>query len=451
MAERSVSFTFLAKDQFGDVLRRLSAEMDRVKKSVQGVNAETDRTANVATRARSALGGLGGGGRSLGSLADRAVDRGFASVGRTLGGAAAAYFGVQGARHVLAETATAEQARNKVLSAIREQGDALRFAETIDATIAEQRALGRSVDEVTTALKSQVQTMGLNAQSLATFKEGAKLASAAFEPLESSLASVNKLTESFPALAGKPARAAQLLFSAQSRSPDYAGLVSSLPQIAQFSSAAGLSAERSIALFAALAGEAKSPGAAAGVQVDILRTLSSPGTKKQTDLLRRLKIEPTPEGLAEAGLEKQLERLAHIARRNPAVLSAVGIGETSQRVLRTLDSEDIAKIQGFERALAGDARSQTIETQMARVNASLATDIAEAKQAGNDLATMVGESLIPTLRDLVVVMRDASRAKTDADLAGAGLRPGMSLAEILVTASNNANRQPRDRGERPAR
>lgn len=383
---RSVGFTFYAKDLFDPVARKVAASMDRIRNSVDNVGQAADRSNKAGARFRG----------------DWTT---FATNAKRL---AATYLSAQTVRHVLAETASAETALLKVMSAIRDPADQLAYQSKIESIIKANRALGYSLDDVSESLSLQVQNMGATDKAFAAFAAGSKLATAAFQPLGPSVDAINALIEAYPKLAAQPERAAQLLFTTRQLSKDYGGLIQSLPQVTQLSARAGLSPERQMALFSVLANEAKSPGQAGSAMFELIRTLSVKGSPKQDALLRRLKIDATPAGLAEAGLEKQLQRLSLVARNRPDLMSHLGISDTAQKVLLTLDQADIEKIGKLEAAIREDMGKDTLGTAFERVQQSLSKDFAALSASMESLAGVIGKELAPSVRTIANKLTTAS-------------------------------------------
>lgn len=400
---RSIGFTFYAKDNFDPVARRVAASMDRVRSSLDSVSSAAKRSNKVTTT----------------------VNRDWSSFANNAKRLAATYLGAQTIRHVLSETASAETALLRVMSAIRDPADQVAYHSKIETIIKANRALGFSLDEVSESLTLQIQNMGASEKALASFSAGSRLATAAFQPLGASVDAVNSLADAYPDLAKNPDRGAQILFTTRQLTKDYGGLVSTLPQVSQLSARAGLTPERQMALFATLANESKTSGAAGSAMYEIIRTLSVKGNPKQDALLRRLKIDASPKGLAEAGLEKQLQRLSLVAQKSPALMSDLGISDSAQKVLLTLDNADIGKIEKLESAIRSDMEKNTIGPAFDRVTKSMTGSFNDLKKSLDSLSGIIGSELAPSVKKIAGVVGGVT-AGLESPTAKAALHAFMS-------------------------
>ena len=379
---RSVGFTFYAKDMFDPVARKVAASMDRIRNSLDAVEKSAGRQQRTGEKLK-------------GDWA------GFAVNAKRL---AATYVSAQTVRHVLSETATAETALLKVMSAIRDPADQAAYSSKIQSVIEANRKLGFSLDEVAESLTIQIQNMGASSRAFATFSAGSKLATAAFLPLASTVDAVTTLTEAYPQLAGKAGRAAQILFSTRQLTKDFGGLVQTLPQVTQLSERAGLTPERQMALFSVLANEAKSPGQAGSAMQEIVKTLADLGTPAFRSQLAKNKVRGFPSDLATAGLEKQLSFFAAVAQQKPQALSSIGISGPASTLLRTLTKEDIGKIASIEQAITSDAGKNTMGAAFDRVQSSLSKDFSALGASLGKLEQVMGSELTPAVNKLSSIL-----------------------------------------------
>lgn len=432
MADRSVTFTFYAKDQFGDVLRRLSSEMERVKKGAKGVNDEIGRTSRVAGQARHSLASGGG----------------FAAFGGNLRRVAGAYLGVQAVRGSLTAAATQEQAVNNVLSTIRSATERAENLEGIKEAIRANVALGHSLDDVSRSLADQFDATGTSAASIDKFTESAKLATLTSQSLGSSVEAVNKFVEAFPELEKDRARATSILFSTfQEDAKSFPSLLANLPELGRRGASAGLSPERTLALFSTLEAEAESPEAAISASKAILRFLTTKGPKNRAKIAAGLKIDTTPEGLAEAGLEKQLMRLARVARLSPPVLKQLGLQGT-ESILSGLTNKEIQTGMGLEFRMVEDRESKAFASASARVGDSLARDLAGFTASTHEAAETLGELLEPAARAAADALNGIAEGRGRANANNMFSR---YLIAPPIDALGGIVRGSRDRGERRER
>jgi TP901 family phage tail tape measure protein len=389
---RSVGFTFYARDQFDGVARRVSASMDRIRQSLAGV----ERAGAGANRAAAATAG------------------GLAVLARRAGTLAGAYLGARGVVASIRAAATEQQALNRVLATIRSPVDRAQNTEAITQAIKANVALGHSYEDVSAALANHFDAVGVSAASLTKFAEAAKLATVTNQSLGDSVEAVNKFAEAFPELAQDRARATALLFSTfQEDAQSFPALLSNLPAISRRGAAAGLTPERTLALFSTLEAETGSPEAAASASASILRFLTTRGPKQRAAIARQLHFDTTPQGLAEAGLGKQLERLAKIARENPPVLKALGLGG-SEAILAGLTREEIGSMGGLEFRAFEDRMSGALATASARVEESVARDMASFSAASNEAAVALGELLTPAVRAAAGALRGLAEGRGQA-------------------------------------
>lgn len=400
---RTIGFTFLAKDLFERVSARMADSVQKVRAGLTATAEAARDTSREMERVSTSLGRTDVAAKS-GSRGVNLAERAWQQLGRRVVATAAAVVSVRTFQHMLSEASTVEDAVNKVMSVIRAPGQEAAYAAKIRAVIRENQRLGLSVATLGDALTQQVTDLGTGTDSFDAFAGAVKLSVAAFQPLEESVKAVNKLTDTFPSLRGKGKDVAQLLFSGRQMTSDFPGLVAALPNIAPLSATAGISAERMIALFAVLENKTKSAAAASSIEVDLLRALGTSGTKKQQKLLTDMSI-LDKQGKPVGTLPTQLARLRFVAQKNPAAAAAVGLSEPTQRALLNMSDEDIRRIGAIEATLRSDAAKGTIDQSFARVQDSLGAEFAKTEQALNELASVIGKDLAPSVRTIAEVLR----------------------------------------------
>lgn len=458
---RSIGFTFYANDdrfvliarRMADSLAQIKTESEKAGKSLDGMNRVLDQTEKKTTRATGRRGGPAG--AAADPMGSRFRDWA-AGLGRRAFGAAAAYASVQTLRSMLNEASTVEDAVNKVMSLIRDPADQAAYQAKIVGIIRDNQRLGLSVATLGDTLSEQVATLGTGKDSFEAYSAAVKLSIAAFQPLDSAVASVNKLVDAFPALRGNGALAAQMLFSARQLTNDYPGLLAGLPQVAPLASTAGMSPAKMLALFTVLADETKSAGAASTVEADLLRTLGTKGTPKQTALLKQMSV-LTAAGAPNGSFETQLARLRFVAQRNPQAASAIGLSEPTQKALLTMSDEDIKRVARAEGMIRVDASRGTIDQSFNRVQASTTAEMAKTTQALAELSSVIGKDLAPSVRTIAETLRtwNLGQGQRVDDLLG--LKPGASTADVIAAIGAFGRRGPAsgasglDSGANPAK
>lgn len=448
---RSIGFTFYAKDMFERVSARMVQSLEKVKVGVEAVSRASMKTTSEALKTDAAL-------RRMDTTAKQSkgaseLEERWQRLGRRVAATAAGIASVATVQHMVRQAATVEDAVNQVMSLVRDPADQDAYAEKITSIIRENQRLGISVESLGTTLSEQVATLGFSEESFEAYRAAVKLSVAAFQPLESSVAAVNKLVDAFPGLKG--ANAAQLLFTTRQMTNDYGGLVAGLPNISPIASTAGVSPAKMLALFTVLADETKSAAAATNIESELLRTLGAKGSPKQNALLKLMAIDNSPAGLEAAGLPTQLARLRLVGQRNPAALSAVGLSEATQKALLTMSDADIQRIAKAEAAIRGDAAKGTIDQSFQRVQESTTAELAKTQQALNELSSVIGKELTPSVRTIAEVLRSANlNHGSDIDRA-LGIQPGekVDLGEILrrTVKLNNQGAGGLDPGARPGK
>lgn len=426
---RTIGFTFLAKDMFERVSARMAESVQKVKVGLASTATAARDTSREMERVYTALGRTEVAAKSGSRGIDRA-EQAWQRLGRRVAATAIAAVSVGTFKHMLSEAATVEDAVNKVMSVIRAPGQEAAYVAKITSVIRENQRLGLSVATLGDALTDQVNTLGTGKESFDAFAGAVKLSVAAFQPLEESVKAVNKMADAFPQLRGKGKGIAQMLFTSRQLTNDYPGLVAGLPNVAPIAAKAGLSPEKMLALFTVLADETKSAAAASTVESDLLRTLGTKGTKKQTALLTDMSI-LDKQGKPIGSFETQLARLRFVTQRNPAAASAVGLSEATQKALLTMSDADIRRIAEAERTIRGDAAKGTIDQSFARVQESTNGELAKTQQALNELSSVIGKELAPNVRVIAERLRSWNLDRgADVD-AALGIRPGASMAEVL--------------------
>ena len=439
MAEgRSIGFTFYARDQFDAVARRVSGSMDRIRDSMDRVGQASGRVNARANRAN----------------ADWAK---FAVNAKRL---AATYFGAQTVRHILSETASAETALLKVMSAIRDPADQKLYGAKIDAIIRANRALGHSADEVAESLALQFRNLGVSEQSLAAYTEAARFATATFEPLGSVVAGVAKIIEQFPQTAADPRRITSAFFTTRSQTGDFGGLLSTLPQVSPFAAKAGLSFEKQMAMFVAMENKLKTPGMTGAAQEQLLRFLMEPGSRDQTRLAKLHKIIRTPEGFREAGIEAQLQRLGKLYRYSPGEFGQLGLGGQAAKFVSTMTQADINRMGEIESMIRDDFEQDTLGAQFAKVQETLSASMQSATSAMKDLGVVIGTELAPGVKTIAsAVGWLAGNSKTKSVVRHlfrpeGDLKPGEydTIGSAVIPRRRRVRPEPeRDPGARPER
>lgn len=408
-AGRSIGYTFLARDQFDGVARKVSMSMDRIRGSMDRVDASAKRVSRTTT--------------AQGNI--------FAGVGRRLAGVAAGIASARTFRHVLQETATVEDAINKVMSLIRDPADQAKYGAKVEEIIRQNQRLGRSAAEVGEALFLQISQMGTSEQAFANFDAGVKLAIGGFAGLEASITGINKTLENFPELAGNAELAANMINAAQrSGSTDVGQLSMALPRVLGIAAGQGVSADETIASVAILSKKLESTSGAATAVKGMILALTQP-EKGARDLLGRVGITATPQEMERVGLAAQLRKLNAVLEKRPDLAKRL-IPNTEGLAGVAALTEDT--IQMIER-VAAEAREDYetglgLQQSFERVQASTSTEMAKSREAMNELSVEIGRNLSPHVRSIAEYLRDANLPNDNLD-ARAGITPGMTTSEIF--------------------
>lgn len=415
---RSIGFTFYAKDNFDPVAKRVAESMDKVEKSVKKVDKA---------------------GKQQVSTVDL-MEKGWARLGRQIGGAVAAYASWSTFKHMLTEASTVEDAINKVMSLIRDPADQKKYRGTIEAIIRDNQRLGRSAGEIGEALFLQVSQVGATEKAFADFGESVKLAIGGFASLPTSVTGINKILENYPGLKGNAALAANILNAAQrSGSTNVEQLASSLPDVLGIASSQGISAEDAAATVAVLSKSLGSTAQATTATRGLILALTQP-EKGARAALRQVGIDPTPQAVGKVGWIKQLEKLGAILERRPDLAKVLVPNTEGLSGAAKLDKGTIAKIQ----QVAAEARADYetglgLQQSFERVQQSTSAEMAKTKEAMNELSGTIGAEVVPSLRVFAQYLRDANLPRGAEIDRALGVTPGMTMADIL-RRMNEANR-----------
>lgn len=410
-SNRTVGYTFLAKDQFTAMAGRISSAMDKIGNATDRTSAAARRGEAAQKRHRDVLGGMG----------------------RRLGAMAAGLVGVQTFRHILSETATVEDAINKVMSLIRDPADQKKYRSKIEEIIVQNQRLGRSAAEIGEALFLQVSQMGTSDQSFTNFAEGVKLAIGGFAGLEASITGVNKVLENYPQLAGDARLAANILNAAQrSGSTNVQEMSMALPDVLGIGSSQNIGAEELAATVAILSKSLKSTAGAAVATRGLIYALAQP-EKESAARLRRVGIEPTPQEIERIGWVAQLRKLTAVIQARPDLAKKLVPNSEGLAAAAKLDK---ATLDAIER-VAGEARADYetglgLQQSFERVQMSASTDMAKSREAMNELSVVIGRELAPHVKTIAETLRDWSLPQGREMDRAIDMKPGMTGLQVLM-------------------
>lgn len=387
---RSVGYLFYAKDQFAGVAQKVMRSLDQVERSMDKVGSATARTNARAAQNAKAWGAL-------------------ASKARAVFGA---YVGAQGMRHAIRETATFEDAVNKVMSQLRDPADKRLHRERVESMIRDNARLGQSYADLGEAMSAHLSDLGFNEKGFESFGLRMKLAVGADTPITTAVMALNKIVENYPALANNEELVAATLYEVQrSGKATMAELATYAPGVASMAAGQNVAFVEAMSLFGALTRSLGSTAEAATATDSIIRALTQPSPIQRKALSRFAGITATPQEMANIGLTKQLTKLSEALQRNPqlgrlflserAALAAAGkLGQpgTAEELLRQIEEtvafaqEDVEKGFGLQSAFEDQLKA-------------LSTEMADARQSISDLAVIVGQELTPSVKVIADFLR----------------------------------------------
>lgn len=426
-SNRTVGYTFLAKDQFTAMANRISSAMDKIGTSTK----KTTAASRNATTEQERLGKL--------------ISGNFKRMVKAAAGAAAGAASIATLRHVLNETATVEDAINKVLSLIRDPADQAKYKSKIEAIIVENQRLGRSAAEIGEALFLQVSQMGANEQSFASFSESVKLAIGGFADMQASVTGVNKVLENYPQLAGNAKLAANILNAAQrSGSTNVQEMALALPDVLSVGSSQKVKVEELAATVAILSKALKSTGGAAVATRGLILALAQPD-KEAAARLRRVGIEPTPQEIERIGFVGQLRKLTAVLQARPDLAKKLVPNTEGLVGAAKLDKATLDAIERVAAEAQDDyAKGLGLEASFQRVQESASSDMAKSREAMNELSVVIGRELAPSVKVIATTLRDWNLPQGQRVDRALGIEPGSnpSALDVLLRA-REMNRAPK--------
>ncbi len=382
-ANRTVGYTFLAKDQFTAQARNIASAMDKV-------GAATNRTETATRRV---------------TVAQKKHVEFMGKAAREVAAFAAGFVTINAARAAISEIATLDDAVLKVMSQIRDPAEKKLHRERVEAMIRDNARLGKSYDDLAEAMSAHLSDVGFNERGFESFGLRMKLAVGANTPTTTAVMAMNKIVENFPKLAKDEELIAATLYEVQRvGKATMAELATYAPNVAAMAAGQRVGFVESMALFGTLTKSLGSTGESATATEAIILALTQPSKLQRAALKKFAGITATPQEMERVGLTAQLEKLATALARNPqlaralltekAAITAAGkLGQpgTGEALLRQIEQitadakDDVATGRGLDSAFADKADS--ISASMSSTGQSVA-----------NLNYTIGEELAPFVR-----------------------------------------------------
>lgn len=390
VGKNTVAIDFRGTGQLHRVTKKNKKGMTGLRREFRKTDKEARRTNRTLGKTKKKLDGVGRSSRKFkgGGLGLKAPTAAAAGIGALL-------FAGKG----LSEAAKLEFGIAKVMSLVRDPKDQAAYQKKIESIIRENVRLGRSVEEVTEAVFQQISAAGLSQESFDNLGQGMKLAIGGFADSGQSIKAVTKLLANFPELAGDASKAANILFTGQVfGQTDVGELANRLPQLASLAAAQGLSAQETVALVSLLTKKLGTTGQAATATRGLILSLSQ-STEEARKTLQGLGVPATIQEFQRLGLEESLLALNRAALIAPEKMRQAIPEVEALTAAFALNKNAIGELRTIRQAMDEDIlRGTGLNDSFNRVMGTQTVQMAQAREAANELAGVMGEGLAPGVK-----------------------------------------------------
>lgn len=379
----AVKYTFVANDRFSREVDKINGSLDRTKRGMRGVKAETDRVNKSFQRTSQENKRLVG--MAKGWL-------GFAAVVGT-------------GTKALNSAAAAQKALNRTLSNAANDTISRQLTPEVKKQIDVLRQFGFGIDEIDRALFKMTSQAGLTQETLDSIAGASQLAIGGYADLELAISSTNKQLEAFSDLGGDSQKAARQIFEAQ-RIGDTSvqALAEFSPASAGAAGAIGLRSAEQLGVLSIFTKPLKNTAAVSEALKALAADIKTGGAGESAKKRRQLGI-PTNEVefRKQGGIVPFLENIARI-RTTDAGKIALAEAFTSQEATRLLDFATADRVEALKKGIVSIETGTNLDNAVTTRMQSLEVALNQLSAATDQLFALLGDKIAPPIIALADIL-----------------------------------------------